>query len=297
MTSTKRITIVIPTFNSVGKLARALESIERIDYPSDECEVIIIDDGSTDNTGDCVARMAGESRFNLRYVYQENRGPAAARNAGIRQAAGDYILIIDSDCYVDRGILTRYLAHYPDEGLGGVGGDVLPDSVNIIARYLDYIGAWRPGLSHGDIIYLVTANAFFLKQAIVDAGYFDEEFRLPGGEEPELCHRMRKKGYHFKYDKNAVVVHSHRTSIKMMAKMFITHGKGYAIFIRKWPDALPMRPWLRGSLSGREAYLRFTSDFVRNMKFHTALVFFFFEYLRVVAFALGYRSKMKDIDG
>ena len=69
-------------------------------------------------------------------------------------------------------------------------------------------------------------NAFFVKEAIVKAGYFDEDFRHPGEEEPELCYRMLKKGYRFEYDSNAVVVHSHRTILRC----FFPTGKEAGFF-------------------------------------------------------------------
>lgn len=86
------ISVIVPTFERAGVLPRALESIERQTRPPDE--VIVVDDGSTDGTGDLV-----RSRFqNVRYLGQEeNRGVSAARNLGIREATGEWIALLDSD--------------------------------------------------------------------------------------------------------------------------------------------------------------------------------------------------------
>jgi glycosyltransferase involved in cell wall biosynthesis len=290
MDETLKVTIIIPTYNCLEKLSRALQSVEKMDFPPDNYEAIVVDDGSSDGTGEYVKDLMGRTKINLHYVYQENRGPAAARNAGIRRAKGKYLLIIDSDCFVDRNILKHYLKHFPDETLGGVGGNVLPDSDNLIAEYLDYTGVWRPGTVNGEITYLVTANAFFLKEAVITAGYFDEDFRLPGGEEPELCHRMKKKGYRFKYDENAVVMHSHRTTLRSMMKMFWTHGKGEGIFVSKWPNDSLYTVFFWQIILGVLPLWKFKSNFVRNLKVSKAFVFFIFDYIRNLAFYGGYRS-------
>ncbi|MDG5469928.1 glycosyltransferase [Deltaproteobacteria bacterium IMCC39524] len=286
------VSIVIPTYNDLDNLMRAIRSIELMQYPCSHYEVIVVDDGSVDGTGVFVKDLMARVKINLNYIYQENKGPAAARNTGIKKSQGKYLLVIDSDCFVDKNILNQYLRHFPNETLAGVGGNVLPDKENTVARYLDHLEVWRPGYRGERVTYLVTANAFFLREAIVGAGYFDEDFRVPGGEEPELCHRIIKNGYHFKYDENAKVTHSHRTTIKSMMKMFCNHGKGYAIFVSKWPEVGRGKTFCR-TIFGIDAIRRFTSIYMRNLNIGEAVLYFILDYLRVVATYYGYRSIMK----
>lgn len=88
------ISIVVPTYNYARYLHRALDSI--LGQWADDLELIIVDDGSTDNTAQIVQDYV--SRYpSVRYVYQENAGPAAARNHGISLAHGRFILPVDSD--------------------------------------------------------------------------------------------------------------------------------------------------------------------------------------------------------
>lgn len=289
------VSIVIPTYNSLNKLILALQSIEQINFPVEKFEVIVVDDGSSDGTETYIIEIFNNKSINLSYFYQENKGPASARNLGIRQAKGEYILSIDSDCLVDKNILKRYLEHYPDEKLGGVGGKVLLDSKNMISKYLDYMGVWRPGCINSEISYLVTANAFFLKKSIINAGYFDEDFLLPGGEEPELCHRIIEKGYNFKYDEGAIVVHCHRTTIINMMKMFSNYGKGHAIFVNKCPDK---QPWLVSWLYiiiGYDSCKRLKADFFKNLGSCEALIFFVLDYLQTISYYYGYRSVQSNL--
>jgi len=288
------VSVIIPTFNALKKLINALQSIEKIEFSFKYYEVIVVDDGSNDGTGRFIYELRTQTKLKLHYIYQENRGPAAARNTGIAQAKGRYILIIDSDCIVEENILNNFLKHFPDDKLGGVGGDVIPDSTNAIAQFLDYIGVWRPSRNNNGIAYLVTANAFFLKEAIIKAGNFDEAFHVPGGEEPDLCLRLIKQGYYFKYDKKAVVFHSHRTTLSGMSKMFINHGRGRGLLARKWPDEYGYEPSFIGIILGKNTFVHFIGDYLKNLDMGTAFIFGLLDYLRAIMFYYGYRTYLRN---
>ena len=96
--STLRFSVIIPAYNAVGTLARALDSVLTQTWPA--FEIIVIDDGSIDTTA-AVAASYGEK---IRYVYQDNAGVSAARNHGARIASGDWLAFLDADdwYYPDR---------------------------------------------------------------------------------------------------------------------------------------------------------------------------------------------------
>ena len=85
------VSVIIPTYNSAGYIEEALESV--FEQTLQDFEIIVVDDGSTDGTGE-VLRKYGDR---IRYIYQENNGPASARNGGIRVARGEYIAFLDAD--------------------------------------------------------------------------------------------------------------------------------------------------------------------------------------------------------
>lgn len=89
------ISVIIPTYNRAGFLEQAVLSVARQTHACSE--LIIIDDGSTDATRQAVEKIAGRVSFPLSYLYQDNRGAAAARNRGIREASFDYLCFLDSD--------------------------------------------------------------------------------------------------------------------------------------------------------------------------------------------------------
>ena len=89
------ISVIIPTHNRAGYLEKAMRSVFVQTRPPDE--LLIVDDGSTDDTRPLVAALAEEAGFPVHYLYQENRGAAAARNLGITRARGDLLCFLDSD--------------------------------------------------------------------------------------------------------------------------------------------------------------------------------------------------------
>src|SRR6516225_5774559 len=91
------VSIVLPTYNRARFLPQALESIRAQTWT--DWELIIVDDGSCDDTAAVVRRLAAETDRPVRYVWQENGGPAAARNAGLDLARGTYVAFFDSDDY------------------------------------------------------------------------------------------------------------------------------------------------------------------------------------------------------
>ncbi|MBX3001084.1 MAG: glycosyltransferase family 2 protein [Caldilineaceae bacterium] len=95
MTSNPTVSVIIPVYNSERFLAEAIQSVLNQTLPPDE--IIVVDDGSTDGSAAIVAGLAGTSPLPIRYVYQENQGPAAARNHGIQMAHGDFLAFLDAD--------------------------------------------------------------------------------------------------------------------------------------------------------------------------------------------------------
>ncbi len=86
------VSVIIPTYNRARLLARAIRGVLS-QTAADCCEIVVIDDGSTDNTADVVAEFGGR----VRYLRQENAGPAAARNAGIQAGGGEFVAFLDAD--------------------------------------------------------------------------------------------------------------------------------------------------------------------------------------------------------
>lgn len=101
--SMPKITVVIPAYNIETLLEKCVVSVAEQDYPKDKLEVIIVDDGSTDSTGELCDKLSCVYE-NVTALHKENGGSSSARNLGMAHATGDYIGFVDSDDYVDKGM-------------------------------------------------------------------------------------------------------------------------------------------------------------------------------------------------
>lgn len=98
------ISVIVPVYNIIPYLPRCVESLQKQTYP--ELEILLIDDGSTDDTPALCDRLA-ENDPRIRVFHKENGGPSSARNFGLTQAAGAYVGFVDSDDYVDADMYER----------------------------------------------------------------------------------------------------------------------------------------------------------------------------------------------
>lgn len=106
----KRLSIIVPIYNVEPYLERCLRSLEDQDIPREDYEIICINDGSPDDSRSVVIRMQTENE-NITLIEQDNGGVSRARNKGIENANGKYILFIDPDDYVDSKCFNRILAN------------------------------------------------------------------------------------------------------------------------------------------------------------------------------------------
>ena len=99
-----KITVIIPVYNVQDYIERCVESIQKQTYKQFEC--VLIDDGSEDNSKQLIQSMIqADSRF--KYIYQKNAGPSVARNRGIEEAMGRFLIFVDADDYVERDYLGK----------------------------------------------------------------------------------------------------------------------------------------------------------------------------------------------
>ena len=136
MTDKPFVSVVVPTYNR-GKLVRqCVESLFIQDYPIKKYEIIVVNDGSKDNTEQILRELNGITPVKFLWFNQENKGVSAARNLGISKSSGEIICFIDDDCIADQGWLSNIIATYSQSRIGGVGGKLVPiPPESLIERY------------------------------------------------------------------------------------------------------------------------------------------------------------------
>jgi len=192
-----KVSAIIPTYNRAHFIAEAIQSV--LDQTFTDFEVIVVDDGSTDNTKQIVNSFK-DSR--IKYIYQENQGVCVARNAGINASNGEYIIFIDSDdMLIENAIANEamILDSYPDVALCYCRLYIIDESEHVIGLYKPkhrqpgvYQGTKeiRNLLVHGN--YIGTSLSMVRRSSIIDVGLFDPAFSS-GSEDFELWVRLAKK--------------------------------------------------------------------------------------------------------
>ena len=197
------VSVIIPTYNRAHLIGRAIRSVLNQTYQ--DFEIIVVDDGSTDNTEEVVK---GFNDGRIRYIrHDENRGGAAARNTGIRAAKGEYIAFQDDDDEWLPGKLEKQIKAL--EGAPPEVGVVYTDFRRFDERSTNELKPTKvmqvSGDIHGDLLednFIGTPTVLVRRGCFDKVGMFDEE--LPRFQDWELWIRISKY-YHFKHIREALV--------------------------------------------------------------------------------------------
>lgn len=218
------LSIIVPCYGRPELTRRLLESLAASPH---QFEVVVVDDATPQSLEPIVAPF--KSRLNLKYLRQPiQRGPAAARNLGVRGATYDTIAFTDNDCIVAPDWALELFIQLRDAParVAGVGGRVLAATDDVYSRYFVYHKILDPFLQAHRYLYLVTANCAFRRSALEEVEGFDEEVRHPGGEDPGLCFKLLGRGYELRYHNQAVVFHHFRMGLRDFARTFYRYGLG-----------------------------------------------------------------------
>lgn len=223
------ISVVVPTFNRSRDLDRCLRALQQQTLEAPEFEVVVVDDGSRDNTLD-VLRAWAERWPSLRFFSQSNAGPAAARNAGIANARGTVIAFTDDDCVPAADWLERIRDRYARGEGGCIHGPItsaLPASTFVHSVIAD--GA------------VITSNLAVERRVFDQVGVFDTQFRAPWCEDADLFYRLRKAGVSIAYDSGIRVDHPPRYQSFRSYLRKTRFLQFYGLIAKKHPDQEPFR--------------------------------------------------------
>lgn len=202
------VSIIIPVFNDVEGLKTCLEALERQIYPTDDWEIVVVDNGPDDSIKDCVARFPRAS-----YLVETIPTQFAARNKGIRECRGEIIAFTDADCLPDAHWLregVEDLVNTPNCGLVAGHIEVFPEiegKANAVELF-EMITALPQEELVTKMKFGATANIFTFKQIFETVGFFN--LSLPSGGDLEWGRRVSSAGYQVVYAPKALVKHPAR---------------------------------------------------------------------------------------
>lgn len=240
-----KLTVIVPTYNRKNILKKCLDALFTQSYSQSDYEIIVIDDGSTDGTGELVNSLINGSPCPLRYFKQENRGPAAARNVGIKNVNGEVILFLGDDIIATSTLLVEHAkwhGQFPDDNVAVLGYVTWSSEIEItpFMRWLDNGGPQFHFWQIKDKVEVDTQKYFYTSNTSVkrkffleNSEFFDEEFPYAAYEDIELGYRLKKRGMILKYNKEAVGYHYHYSSLVDVCQRMIKAGESSQILAKK----------------------------------------------------------------
>ncbi|MFN0158064.1 MAG: glycosyltransferase [Bacteroidota bacterium] len=293
-----RFSIIVPTYKRRQSLQRLVDSILRLNYPNDRFEVIVVNDGSTDDTAQYLDTVTDSGL--LKTLTIPNSGPAVARNHGARIARGEFLVFVDDDCLVPSEWLHRI-----DRALGATNIHVVGGSVRNALTHNPYAVAYDANhqffvgeLNRSDQgASFLTTNNFTCNAAVFsELGGYDERFHV-GGEDRELVSRLLAAGYQVKYDPSIQVDHYHDFHLRGFIQQYYRFGKGSYLL----HSVIARERQIRTASLGPSGYLRLFLNIGNAYRLPRRAVILLLTIIAQMSAALGYIATswegLSDIPG
>lgn len=234
------ISVIMPLYNRAHFVDWAIGGVLRQHVPEGWCvELVAVDNGSTDET---VEKL---KQYPVRIVHCAERGPGAARNAGLKAARGRIVLFTDSDCVGDSLWLTRLAEPLlEDDEMRLVGGEILSMQVDgnaaSFANEAQVLHNWR-FFSGGPYFprFFATANLGCRRDDALKIGGFDNNLWM--SEDADFCWRLLNLGGKMRFQPQAVIYHQHRLSLRHLFRQSIDYGAASVSIFAKHRDSLDTR--------------------------------------------------------
>jgi glycosyltransferase involved in cell wall biosynthesis len=229
------VSIIIPVFKDVEGLRICLEALDKQVYPTDNWEIVVVDNGPSDEIRACVAEFPRAS-----YLIETIPTSFAARNTGISQCRGEILAFTDADCIPDPMWLAQGVDKFvntPNCGLVGGHIEVFPENegqANPVELF-EIITALHQEQLVTNMKFGATANIFTSKQVFEKVGLFD--LSLPSGGDLEWGRRVSGAGYALVYAPKAIIRHpARKTWSSLKARTLRVMGGVHQISLKSYPN-------------------------------------------------------------
>lgn len=224
--------VIVPTYERPEQLATCLQSLARLDYPPEQFEVIVVDDGSTHSPERVVGGFRGQ--LDVRLLTQKNTGPAGARNLGASHARGEFLAFTDDDCTPSAGWLRAFASHFAEAPGRLAGGRTLnalasnpyseTSQIIIEVVYAHY------NVEANDARFFASNNFAVAAGCFRELKGFNESFTT--SEDREFCDRWLNRGFGMTYVPEATIHHAHDLTLTSLWRQHFNYGRGALRFHR-----------------------------------------------------------------
>jgi GT2 family glycosyltransferase len=233
-----KVSVVVCAYNAADTINDCLSSLAKLTYP--KYEVIVVNDGSRDRTGEIAKRYAG-----VRVIDIPNGGLSAARNVGLTAATGEIVAYTDADVRVDRDWLTYLVQPMLTSDVAGSGGpNVVPADDPWIAQCVARAPGWPTHVMLDDRIaeHVPGCNMAFRRDALLSIDGFNPVYRR-AGDDVDVCWRIQAKGLRIGFAPSALVWHHARCTVGAYSRQQEGYGEGEA-----WLDVHHPEKFLGGEM-------------------------------------------------
>ncbi len=233
--------VVVPVYNGAAVIERCLDALACQSVPSQHYEIIVVDDGSRDDTPTVVAAWAERhSAAQLRLLRQPNAGPASARNHGAREAHSPLVLFTDSDCAPSPTWVEAMAAPFVDASVVGAKGTYVTEQRGLIPRFVqaEYEDRYDRMRGQSQIDFIDTYSAAYRRDVFLENAGFDPIFTTASVEDQEFSFRLAQKGYRLVFAPDARVSHLHDSDLNEYFRRKYYIGFWKALMIRWHPERM-----------------------------------------------------------
>jgi glycosyltransferase involved in cell wall biosynthesis len=229
------LSVVVPTYNRASVLARCLDALR--DQVAEPNEIVVVDDGSTDETQAVLHDRSGW----VRVVAQENGGRAAAKNAGVEAATGTVVLFIDDDIIATPGLVARHIQFHLDHPAetDALLGRVTWSPEVEVTRHMHWLEHGGPLFAYDSIDdpAHVGWRLFYTCNVSLKRAFFEPfDVALPIFEDSEMAYRLTKRGLTLRYDASALGHHLREETPERTERRMREVGEAAALLHAKWPE-------------------------------------------------------------
>lgn len=226
------ISVVVPVRNAAATLGACLEALARQTVPAGSYEIVVVNDGSTDNTRQVALAHA------VGCLDIAPAGPAAARNHGAAQARGELILFTDGDCAPAADWIENMSAPFADPEVVGARGVYRTRQTRLIARFVqqEYQDKYDRTAQRASIDFIDTYSAAYRRAVFQANGGFETAFSAPSVEDQEFSFRLAEKGYKLVFAPRAAVYHQHDRTLAEYVRRKFWIGYWKAFLLRWHPE-------------------------------------------------------------
>ena len=242
---TPRYSVIVPAYQAAGTLPACLAALAQQSAAPDAYEVIVVDDGSADETAS-IARAAGVTT-----IVQPHAGAATARNRGAAAARGDLLLFTDADCAPVEGWIEAIVAPFSDPEVAGAKGTYLSRQRSIVARFtqLEYEDRYDRMLGSERIDFIDTYSAAYRRDIFLANDGFDSRFLI--NEDQEFAFRLAEKGYKLVFAPAAQVYHQHNRTLAQYIRRKFKIGMWKVRVTRQHPTQVVQDSHTPGALKAQ----------------------------------------------